>query len=132
MKVLFVINNYYAKGNGLSASARRTVDKLKEYGIDVKVLSGYNSESELQPEFSLKHFNIPIFNGLVKKQGYQFAKSDKEIIKQAVLWADVVHLEEPFIFLRVTYTSILPLEIRLVIYDLILSSKKIKYLGSID
>lgn len=97
MKVLFVINNYYAKGNGLSASARRTVEKLKEYGIDVKVLSGFNTESEVQPDFVLKHFNIPVFNGLVKKQGYQFAKSDKEIIKQAVLWADVVHLEEPFI-----------------------------------
>ena len=65
MKVLFVINNYYAKGNGLSASARRTVEKLKEYGIDVKVLSGFNTESEVQPDFVLKHFNIPVFNDLL-------------------------------------------------------------------
>ena len=32
MKVLFVVNNFYMKGNGLSASAQRTVAGLKEKG----------------------------------------------------------------------------------------------------
>ena len=40
MKILFVVNNFYAAGNGLSASARRTVRYLKEAGEDVRVLSG--------------------------------------------------------------------------------------------
>ena len=32
MKILFVLNNFYAVGNGLSASARRTVEYLKQSG----------------------------------------------------------------------------------------------------
>ena len=35
MKILFVVNNFYASGNGLSASARRTVRYLKEAGEEV-------------------------------------------------------------------------------------------------
>ena len=57
MKVLFVINGYYTKGNGLSGSARRTVKKLKEAGIDVKVLSVRNSDPNgPQPDFVLNDF----------------------------------------------------------------------------
>lgn len=97
MKVLFVINGYYTKGNGLSGSARRTVKKLKEAGIDVKVLSVRNSDPNgPQPDFVLNDFHIPLFDTLVKKQGYEFSKADKSIIREAISWADVVHLEEPF------------------------------------
>lgn len=97
MKVLFVINGYYTKGNGLSGSARRTVKKLKEAGIDVKVLSVRNSDPNgPQPDFVLNDFHIPLFDTLVKKQGYEFSKTDKSVIREAVSWADVVHLEEPF------------------------------------
>ena len=49
MKVLFVVNNFYAKGNGLSGSARRTVRKLKEAGfnvIDENVKSLWNPSEE--------------------------------------------------------------------------------------
>jgi len=38
MKILFVINNFYIKGNGLSGSARRTVKALQEAGQEVRVL----------------------------------------------------------------------------------------------
>ena len=97
MKVLFVINGYYTKGNGLSGSARRTVRKLKEAGIDVKVLSVRNSDPNgPQPDFVLNDFHIPLFDTLVKKQGYEFSKTDKSVIREAISWADVVHLEEPF------------------------------------
>ena len=97
MKVLFVINGYYTKGNGLSGSARRTVKKLKEAGIDVKVLSARNSDPNgPQPDFVLNDFHIPLFDTLVKKQGYEFSKTDESVIREAVSWADVVHLEEPF------------------------------------
>ena len=98
MKVLFVVNNFYAKGNGLSASARRTVKKLKERGIDVRVLSGKNPDPNgTQPEYILDDFKFPIFNPIIKKQGYQFAKSNKRIAIDAINWADVIHLEEPFV-----------------------------------
>lgn len=97
MKVLFVINNFYTKGNGLCASARRTVKKLKERGIDVRILSGKNPDPNgEQPDYTLDDFKMPIFNPLIKKQGYSFAKSNKRIAIDAINWADVIHLEEPF------------------------------------
>ena len=98
MKVLFVVNNINASGNGLSASARRTVQYLKEAGVDVRVLSGRNHEAETpQPDYILDDFKIPIFDSLVRSHGYIFAKTDYSVIEEAVRWADVVHLEEPFL-----------------------------------
>lgn len=97
MKVLFVVNNFYAKGNGLSFSAQRTVKRLKEAGVEIKILSGANPDKNgPQPEFLLKDFIVPIFNPIVRKQGYSFSAADETVITEAVLWADVVHIEEPF------------------------------------
>lgn len=103
MKILFVVNNYYASGNGLSASARRTVQYLREAGQEVRVLSGKNHEAETpQPDYVLADFHVPVFDGLVQSNGYKFAKTDFAVIRKAVRWADVVHLEEPFIIQAVT------------------------------
>lgn len=103
MKILFVINNFYIKGNGLSVSARRTVGLLKEAGHDVKVLSAKNPyPGGPQPDFCLRDFKLPFFHKLVVAQGYSFARTDKDIIRKAVLWADVVHIEEPFFIQRRT------------------------------
>lgn len=103
MKILFVVNNYYASGNGLSASARRTVGYLREAGEEVRVLSGRNHEAETpQPDYVLGDFHVPVFDGLVRSNGYKFARADISVIKEAVQWADVVHLEEPFILQLVT------------------------------
>ncbi|MDY6367678.1 MAG: glycosyltransferase, partial [Clostridia bacterium] len=103
MKVLYVVNNYFTKGNGLTGSARRTVKKLKEAGLDVQVLSASNPEKGgPEPEFMLGHYKFPVFEGIIHKQGYGFASADKDVIEKAVKWADVIHLEEPFHLQRVT------------------------------
>ncbi|MBP5397212.1 MAG: glycosyltransferase [Bacteroidales bacterium] len=97
MKILFVCNNYYATGNGLSASARRTVTYLRKAGQDVRVLSGPNHDDpKLQPDYILEDIHIPIFDKIVRAHGYKFAGINRKKIKEAVRWADVVHLEEPF------------------------------------
>jgi len=97
MKVLFVVNSFYAKGNGLSASARRTVDELEKLGAQIRVLSLRNPDPDgPQPFYALPPTRIPVFQNLVERQCYAFAHSDKKIIKQALSWADVVHIEEPF------------------------------------
>ena len=98
MKILFVLNNFYATGNGLSASARRTVQALRDAGEEVRVLSGPNPDSNgPQPEFLLPNFYFPFFQPIIDAHGYHFASGDKRIIEEAVKWADVVHLEEPFV-----------------------------------
>jgi len=97
MKVLFVVNGFYAKGNGLSASARRTVDQLRELGVEIRVLSLANDDPDgPQPDYPLPPVSIPIFEKLIERQGYRFAHSDKKVIKEALQWADLLHIEEPF------------------------------------
>lgn len=95
MKILYVMNNAYTKGNGLAGSCRRTVQYLQNAGEDVRILSAMGTEGEL-PDYVLPDVIIPVFSGIIKKQGYAFAKRDNDVIREAVRWADVVHLEEPF------------------------------------
>ena len=101
LKLLFVINNLYTRGNGLSASARRTITLLRERGHDVRVLSSGSAEQAqacdfTAPEFTLPAMRFPLADAIISAQGYAFAKPKRKVIKQAVDWADVVHLEEPF------------------------------------
>ena len=101
LKLLFVINNLYTRGNGLSASARRTITLLRERGHDVRVLSSGTTEQAqacnfTAPEFTLPAMRFPLADAIISAQGYAFAKPKRKVIKQAVAWADVVHLEEPF------------------------------------
>ena len=101
LKLLFVINNLYTRGNGLSASARRTVTLLRERGHDVRVLSSGSAEQAqacdfTAPEFALPARRFPLADAIISAQGYAFAKPKRKVIKQAVAWAEVVHLEEPF------------------------------------
>lgn len=95
MKILFAINNAFAKGNGLCGSCRNTVRYLREAGEDVRILSVEGEEGE-KPDYVLPHGRLPVFDGLVQRQGYSFAKGDIKIVTEAVRWADVVHIEEPF------------------------------------
>lgn len=103
MKILFVVNNYYIRGNGLGASARRTAGLLKAAGHDVRVLSGKNPyPGEPDPEFCLDNVKLLFFNNIVIAQGYSFARINRKVMREAVKWADVVHIEEPFFIQRVT------------------------------
>ena len=95
MNILYVMNNAYTKGNGLAGSCRRTVQYLREAGENVRILSA-RGESGEEPDYPLPDDSIPVVHSLVKQQGYAFAKRDDEMIRRAVRWADVVHLEEPF------------------------------------
>ena len=97
MKILFVINNYFIPGNGISASARRTLKTLREAGEDVRLLSGCKPTDEPQPEFPLKEFHFPFFQPLIESEGFCYASGDPKIIEEAVRWADVVHLHENFV-----------------------------------
>ena len=98
MKILFVINNFYMKGNGMAASARRTAQYLKDMGHEVRVLAGPNKHAaEPQPEYCLKEFKFPFVQGIIDAQGFSYASSDPKIMEEAIRWADVVHLEEAFV-----------------------------------
>lgn len=100
LKILFVINDLYTRGNGLAESARRTIMLLRERGHDVRVLSAPPSHGDDcgvgVPDYPLPDLRIPLVAPLIASQGYAFARSDRRQIDRALDWADVVYLEEPF------------------------------------
>ena len=93
MKILIVIDDYFNKSNGMSISTQRFVHELKKMGQDVRILS---SIAGGKPDYPLPIMTIPIFKNIIAKEGFHFAKPKKEIIKEAIRWADLVHLEDPF------------------------------------
>lgn len=104
MKVLFVCNNVFITGNGISTSARVTVQNLRKAGIDVRLLSAENPNYEgPEPEYILKKFHFPVFQPIIDANSYCFAVYDKEVVREAVEWADVIHIEEA-----------MPLEIKVI------------------
>lgn len=100
LKILFVINDLYTHGNGLAASARRTIALLREHGHHVRVLSALPRDGDDcgvgMPEYVLPPLRIPLVDPLIASQGYAFARAKRREIERALAWADVVHLEEPF------------------------------------
>jgi 1,2-diacylglycerol 3-alpha-glucosyltransferase len=94
MKILFVMDEFFAPNNGLSISAQRFARELRALGHDVRVLAGDFSGT---PEFPLPEFCVPVFNGLIKRQGMSFARADDDKIEKAVRWCDVVYLEDCFV-----------------------------------
>ena len=81
LKILFVINDLYTRGNGLAASVRRTISLLRERGHDVRVLSAPPRHGDDcgvgVPDYPLPHLRIPLVAPLIASQGYAFARSDR-------------------------------------------------------
>lgn len=97
MKILFVIDTYDTSNNGTSISAQRFAGELRQRGHEVKILCIGESDEE---RFGVQNFHMPIFQPLMDKHDFNFAKFWGEkalsIIKEAVDWADVVHCFLPF------------------------------------
>ncbi len=97
MKILYVCNNISVPGNGICTSARNTTAALRAAGEDVRLLAGENADPDgAQPEFRLKRFHFPIFQPIIDANGFSYACIERKTIREAVEWADIVHIEEPF------------------------------------
>ena len=97
MKVLIVCNNAYYRGNGLCTAILNLHNRLREAGVDARVMACANPDPNgPQPEFPLKHFKFPFFEKIIYSSGFRYAAADRKLMREAILWADVVHLEEGF------------------------------------
>ena len=95
MKILFVCNNAYTKGNGLTTSIQNTIKHLRERNLDVRLMAIANPDPEgPQPDFPLKHFKFPLFEPIIRANGFSYAQIDRRVIRKAVEWADIVHFQE--------------------------------------
>ena len=97
MKVLIVCNNAYMKGNGVSSAVVALRSRLFNHGVDVRVLACENPDKEgPQPDYPQEHFVFPIFEPIIRRNGFRYCKIDKDAIREAIGWADIVHLMEGF------------------------------------
>jgi glycosyltransferase involved in cell wall biosynthesis len=100
MKILFVIDTYYTNNNGTSISAQRFASELRKRGHEVRILTANDSGENDENLFSLRHFHMPIFQPLMNKHNFNFAKfwgkESLEVIHAAIEWADIVHNFLPF------------------------------------
>ena len=95
MKVLFVCNNAYNPGNGLSVSIHNTLRTLREHGVDARLMAVRNPDPDgPQPEFPLGHFKFPVFEPIIYANGFAYAKIERDKISEALRWADIVHVQE--------------------------------------
>ena len=97
MKVLIVCNNAYYRGNGLCTAVLTLYERLHEAGIEARIMACANPDPDgPQPEYPLGHFKFPLFENLIYASGFRYAAADRKLMRQAIAWADVVHLEEGF------------------------------------
>ena len=98
MKILLVADQFYAANNGMTISARRFAQVIRQHGHEVRVLCFGKPEFLASGEraYLLKKQYIPIFDDLISSQGMTFAKVDKAVIREAVEWAEIIHYLTPF------------------------------------
>ena len=97
MKILYVCSNISIAGNGICTSARNISVALREAGQDVRFLAaGDGNPANVQPDFRLEKFEFPVFQFIMDANGFCFASRDKKVMSEAIAWADIIHIEEPF------------------------------------
>ena len=93
MKILIVCGEYFNTSNGLSISTQRFVKEFLRMGEEIRILS---SDHGGVSDYSVPVMHIPMIDGIMDKQNYHFAKPDANVVNEALAWADLVHIEDPF------------------------------------
>ena len=104
MKILFVIDTYYTSNNGTSISAQRYAAVLRQMGHEVRILCGDKPETEaarklqVGTDFFAGTFIFPGCENACRKNEFFFGKVNKPVIREAIHWADIVHIFTPLFF----------------------------------
>lgn len=97
VKILIVINDYLNRSNGMCISTQRFVEEFRAAGHEVRIAT---NDRYGALDYPLGVVRIPVFSGIIEKEGFTFARADMRTIRKAVAWADVVHVEDPFLVCR--------------------------------
>jgi len=103
VKILIVIDQFDGANNGTTISARRFAKALIERGNEVRVVT---CRADISPEeltakdgivrWTVPPLSLPGFNGIIAKQGIHLGRGVKPVLREAIEWADVVHVSSPF------------------------------------
>lgn len=97
MKILLVLDQFDGANNGNTITARRLASVLKQHGHEVRIAASGESRDD---KYGFGTYKVPVFDSLIKKQGFTFARPDDAKLKEAIEWADFVHIVMPFILER--------------------------------
>lgn len=97
MHIVMVLDQFHEVNNGTVTSAHRFKEQLEARGNTVTVLACGKGDDSQVPVGKLK---IPIFQPLIEKQGFSFAKPNDEAFFQGFQGADIVHFYQPSPFCR--------------------------------
>lgn len=97
MKILFVFEGANLHTNGTAATCLRSARELEKRGHTVTLMGVEASEDYPYEHYvGLKLFHFPVFQKLITKEGFNFAKIDDKTIYEAIKACDIVHLFLPF------------------------------------
>lgn len=93
MKILLVLDQFDGANNGNTITAWRLADTLKKHGHEVRIAA---VGEDREDKYGFPVFSLPIFDKLVRSQGFLFARPQRDKLSAAVDWADIVHVMMPF------------------------------------
>ncbi|MBQ7994620.1 MAG: glycosyltransferase [Bacilli bacterium] len=98
MKVLFVLECANKITNGTGATCLRFAKQLQQRGYEITFIGHDFDDPKDKPEgyTALPHYNFPVFQGLIEKEGFNFVKCDDEKMYKAIKDVDLVHVFLPF------------------------------------
>ena len=93
-RILIVLDQYDGENNGTTMTARRLAEGLRNVGYEVKIVS---TGKEAPDKFVVPPLTMPSFmRNIISAQGMIIAGSDKETLRKAIKWANLVHFVMPF------------------------------------
>ncbi len=93
MKLLIVCSEYFNSSNGLCISTQRFVHEFRKLGDEVRILASDNGGT---PDYRVSAMKLPFIEDVMDKQNFHFAEPDFKVVKEAIEWADLIHIEDPF------------------------------------
>lgn len=96
LNIAMVIDSYENASNGAVVSTRRFVELLRK-DHNVKVITNGNT---FEGQVGLPPLNIPVAKSKIEDMGFSFAKPDRRVLRAVIQWADIVHVQFPFLLGR--------------------------------
>lgn len=96
MKITIVCDILGKKNNGTSIAAYNLINYLRSKGHSVKVLCCDYDKSDDSDFIVLEKINLGLLNKILDKNGISIPKTDKKIIRDALIDCDIVHIMLPF------------------------------------
>jgi len=97
MRIVFVVDIFDDLSNGTTATARRYAEELRKRGHEVTILS---AGTVTGGKTRVSRMKIPLFQTLIEKQGFYFARPSDEAYYHAFKDADIIHFFLPTWFCR--------------------------------